>query len=424
MNPTIQSGMHPDAESLTAFAEQLMPAPERDQILAHMATCSRCREVVFLSQRTLEEDQPEAVPSLLEVPKASRASWFGGWRWAWVPIAALAAFIGVAVLQHFRGPAESTQVAINTPKTDALQKTEPSNAPPASAAPSSNAAALKSLEAESTNSSARRDGIVRREDKEEAKQLDEKKAARQKDDAVQSGGASIALPPGVSGGSLGSVESAGSVGSLHGTISARAKGASIGGPVAANQFQQQNPAQQNITQQNSAMQAQNVPADAANKPVMPSAALGAASEAVTVQADKIEPLPTPAPAAPAQVSSFPLTGKNEGTLSPAIAKQKVMQKITLASGLGVLSVASGASRSIALDTAGTLFLSEDSGKQWQSIQTQWTGRPLLVRTRPVGTQNGASRAPQTMRFELVNDKLQTWFSYDGKTWTAQPSPLN
>jgi hypothetical protein len=409
--------MHPDAESLTAFAEQLMPAPERDQILAHMATCSRCREVVFLSQRALEEDQPEAVPALGDVPKASRASWFGGWRWAWVPVAALAAFIGLAVLQHFRRPADSTQAAINTPKTDALQKTERSNATPPSAAPSSNAAALKSLEARSTKQLASRDDIVPREDKEEAKQLDEKKSARQKDDAIQSGGASIALPAGVSAGS------AGSLGSLHGTISARAKVSSIGGPVAANQFQQQNLAQQNITQQNSAMQAQNVPADA-NKPVMPSAALGAASETVTVQADRVEPLPTPTPAAPAQLSSVPLTGRNEGTLSPAIAKQKVMQKITLPSGLGVLSVASEASRSVALDTAGTLFLSEDSGKQWQSIQTQWTGRPLLVRTRPAGTQNGASRAPQTVRFELVNDKLQTWFSYDGKTWTAQPSPLN
>ena len=198
----------------------------------------------------------------------------------------------------------------------------------------------------------------------------------------------------------------------------------MGGPVAANQFQQQNLAQQNITQQNSALQAQNVPADAANKPVMPSAALGAASETVTVQADKVEPLPTPAPAAPAQLSSVPLTGRDEGTLSPAIAKQKLSQKITLPSGLGVSSIASESDRSVALDSAGTLFLSEDGGKQWRSIQTQWTGRPLLVRTRPVGTQNGASRAPQTVRFELVNDKLQTWFSYDGKTWTAQPSPLN
>ncbi len=408
MNPTIQSGMHPDAESLTAFAEQLMPAPERDQILAHMATCSRCREVVFLSQRALEEDQPEAVPALREVPKASRASWFSGWRWAWVPVAALAAFIGLAVLQHFRRPAESTQVAINTPRTDALQKTERSNATPPRATPSSTAA-LKSLEAGPTKPLARRDGVVRQEDREEAKRLNEKKSDRQKDEAVASGGAAIA-------------GSGGSVGSLHGTLSAaRATGAAMGGPVAANQFQQQNLAQQNITQQNSALQAQNVPADAADKPVMPSAALGAASETVTVQADKVEPLPTPAPAAPAQLSSVPLTGRDEGTLSPAIAKQKLSQKITLPSGLGVSSIASESDRSVALDSAGTLFLSEDGGKQWRSIQTQWTGRPLLVRTRPVGTQNGASRAPQTVRFELVNDKLQTWFSYDGKTWTAQPS---
>ncbi len=57
MNPTAQSGMHPDAESLTAFAEQLLPAAERDQILMHMATCRRCREVVFLAQHARRSER-------------------------------------------------------------------------------------------------------------------------------------------------------------------------------------------------------------------------------------------------------------------------------------------------------------------------------------------------------------------------------
>ena len=35
MNPTIQPGMHPDAESLTAFAEQVLPVAEREEILSH-----------------------------------------------------------------------------------------------------------------------------------------------------------------------------------------------------------------------------------------------------------------------------------------------------------------------------------------------------------------------------------------------------
>ena len=92
--------MHPDAESLTAFAEQLLPAPERDQILVHMATCSRCREVVFLARTAAGEEQPAAVSLKAAVPAEPRAPWFRGWRWAWIPVAALAGFVGFAVVDR------------------------------------------------------------------------------------------------------------------------------------------------------------------------------------------------------------------------------------------------------------------------------------------------------------------------------------
>ena len=416
MNPTIQSGMHPDAESLTAFAEQLLPATERDQILAHMATCSRCREVVFLSQKAAEEDHPHAVAAVKEKPTKRRDPWFHGWRWAWVPVAALAAFVGVAVLQHFRHPAESTQVATNTSATDALQKMGPTSTASPKTAPSADSAAVKSESLQSTRQAAKRDDVSRQVAK-DVKPLEEKKSVERNELAAVTGGASVALAPKPS------------EGSIHGTISARAKASAIGGPAAANQFQQQNLeqqnlAQQNLAQQNSMLKAQNVPADADNKGVQPRAAQRATSETVTVQADKSEPLPTPAPASAAPVFSIPLTDEYDGSLSSAGSKQKAIRKITLPSGLGVLASASEASRIVALDTAGALFLSEDGGKKWQTIQTQWTGRAMLVRTRPVGTDGGALRAPQTVRFELVNDKLQTWFSYDGKTWTAQLLPAN
>src|SRR6202041_3329046 len=101
MNPTIQPGMHPDAESLTAFAEQMLPADEREEILAHMSGCSRCREIVFLAQQAEEEDQPEPIAAAADVPGKPRTFWFN-WRWAWIPAAACAGIIGVAVLQHSR----------------------------------------------------------------------------------------------------------------------------------------------------------------------------------------------------------------------------------------------------------------------------------------------------------------------------------
>jgi hypothetical protein len=410
MNPTVQSGMHPDADSLTAFAEQLLPAAERDQILAHMATCRRCREVVFLAQHAASEDQPAPVAGSADAPTKQRASWFNGWKWMWIPAAAFAGLIGIAVVQHFRHAASETQMTAKLSQTDALRSAEPAKAPATS--PQSTIHPTAELQkAQTAKPSEVRDGALPPAEKDEAKQLDEKKSVSRRELAVGSAGAPILIPPGISGGSV------------HGMVAARAKASPFGGPAAANQFQQQNLAQQDVAQPNILQQAQSVAADAANKPVIAGAAPASASQTVTVQAGTVEMAAAPAPAPPPQVSSIPLTGQSYEVSSAKIAGLSKVQKMTLPNGFGALSVASEAGRSIALDTAGAMFLSEDSGKHWQPIHTQWTGRAILVRTRPVGTQAAALRAPQTMRFELVNDKLQTWISYDGKTWTQQPLPL-
>jgi hypothetical protein len=40
---------HPDADLLTAFAEQALSATERDGVLDHLALCGDCREVIALA---------------------------------------------------------------------------------------------------------------------------------------------------------------------------------------------------------------------------------------------------------------------------------------------------------------------------------------------------------------------------------------
>src|SRR5258708_5996603 len=104
MRVMMKSGMNLDADRLTAFAEQLLPAAEREQILTHMASCGRCREVVFLAQQAATEDQPARLAAASGLPGKPRISWFS-WRWAWIPAAALAGFVGIAVMQHFRNGA-------------------------------------------------------------------------------------------------------------------------------------------------------------------------------------------------------------------------------------------------------------------------------------------------------------------------------
>src|SRR5260221_2821899 len=41
--------VHPDADLLTAFAEQALSATERDGVLQHLALCGDCRDVVALA---------------------------------------------------------------------------------------------------------------------------------------------------------------------------------------------------------------------------------------------------------------------------------------------------------------------------------------------------------------------------------------
>ena len=41
--------VHPDADTLTAYLEQLLPVRERGQVLEHLAICGPCREVIALS---------------------------------------------------------------------------------------------------------------------------------------------------------------------------------------------------------------------------------------------------------------------------------------------------------------------------------------------------------------------------------------
>jgi glyoxylase-like metal-dependent hydrolase (beta-lactamase superfamily II) len=56
-----QTHPHPDSDLLTAFAEQALPAAERDGVLKHLALCWECREVIALAL-------PDAVAGAIPIP--------------------------------------------------------------------------------------------------------------------------------------------------------------------------------------------------------------------------------------------------------------------------------------------------------------------------------------------------------------------
>jgi hypothetical protein len=111
MSGYVNPGAHPDADSLGAFLEGVLPEHERLECLAHFAQCPRCREVVFLAQ----EPAP-ALPAPNPIP---------AWRRWLTPVAVLsgaAACLAIALSFYPRHAAIAPapqEVASTRPKLQA-----------------------------------------------------------------------------------------------------------------------------------------------------------------------------------------------------------------------------------------------------------------------------------------------------------------
>jgi magnesium-transporting ATPase (P-type) len=81
----------------------------------------------------------------------------------------------------------------------------------------------------------------------------------------------------------------------------------------------------------------------------------------------------------------------------------------LPSGLPAISRATRLTATVALDKAGAVFISTDSGGHWESVARQWSDKAVAVRMQ----------TNTTGVYELVNDKGLVWVSTDGRIWTAK-----
>jgi len=88
------AGPHPDAGLLTAFAERALADREREDVLAHLATCADCREVVALAA-------PEPLEGLAAAaPAPGRVRWLTMPVMQWGAVAAAVAVVAVAVVME------------------------------------------------------------------------------------------------------------------------------------------------------------------------------------------------------------------------------------------------------------------------------------------------------------------------------------
>src|SRR6266481_3315304 len=78
------SGVHPDADTLTAYNEKLLPGDERQKIVGHLAECMECREVLALSEPLVADNLVQPVIRPVAV---------SAWRRFFVPALSLGASV-------------------------------------------------------------------------------------------------------------------------------------------------------------------------------------------------------------------------------------------------------------------------------------------------------------------------------------------
>jgi len=386
MNAHPQPGMHPDAEALSAFAEQALGGRERELVLGHLAVCPRCRQIVALAAEAA--DVEFAAPAQAEASrKATRIAWWRNWRITWAPVAALACVVTLAVMVHVRRverETESARTAQVLPQQQALAAPEPRQRQAEMAAPTAAAPAA----------------TPHRESAEQAASLKEPPPPSPQSVAIAAFSAQTATAPSNTGagGTLGSAREGG------------------GEPTAPPSMSTEAAAWRQQPAAVSAEQAQAMPANERRAWKM-----AAARPADTAA--------QPVPMAPAFKSAPAPASELHGLFAARVARPA-----PLPSGKAAVSTASIGRKEMAVDSTGAVFLSLDDGAHWSPVARQWSGQVVHVATKPGASpmaaavfaspeaeDKAAPLAPPTpaVTFEISNDKGQRWTSADGHVWTPE-----
>jgi len=380
VNSTSQLDLHPDADSLNAFAEQALAAPEREQVLAHLAGCSRCRQVIFLAQQAAAEAE---VPAWLPAARSTSqpGAWFWSWRFAWIPATAMAAALALVVTFHPWHTAPAPKMAKVTPQSEAAI---PEPAPQEQA----NAGAVQKVAPAHTASDNATLVAPRRPTLTHVPTLTHAQAPAPPadfDEIMPSTGETNASP---------------GLGLFSRQPESAVQYKPEPGVAAWPQERQRTTGASSASANTSQVSQKSMRAEAYSAHASRPAAVASAGPRLAQQSQ-------PAPAA-----SF------DSATQQQFGGSSIFRKVNppkLPSGMAVVSRATAQRLMLEIDRAGALFLSYDSGEHWQPVPQQWTGRAIEVRAK---TTLSGNTAPE-MKFELKNETGSTWASADGKTWTAQ-----
>ncbi len=447
MTQILQPGQHPDADQLNAFVEHSLPHHEQQETLAHLATCSDCRAIVYLSQSANLDASMPPQPFARRKPSLFGWSLFSGWKLAWPAAAALACLVFVTIHLRNAGKADYKAAADKTAQLEQTPPPLPVTPPPAQVAPPKSAPApiqkpqpLIAIPAtrvgtQTTTNAADLHGNA------QPQGLGGFVAGRSyavSNGYVRAESAAAAdqqsLPGTASGTVFQSAKSSPVTAATGGPLNANAAQQSAGGTGRAAGLRSESATAGDVplrgssapTSLHSLSSQYNAPPPAPPPPMATSSpAPGSANETVTVSdAISVEPEST--------ASSEVITGAAFGSLQSN--KSMMMKKqLALPSHLPALSVISNTREELAIDTAGALFRSEDTGVTWRPVAVQWTGRAVRIALAPSPTQrqlekdaspaaapSAAKASPtgsaQPAVFELTNDAGDLWTSKDGQAW--------
>ena len=416
MTDFLQSGarpaQHPDADQLSAFAEQALPAHEREDVLLHLAACARCRDIVALSLPPLVPAAVDPVPAIKNQPV--KPAWFRDWR-LWLPagaVAVAALALGLHLHTARTAPAPVETASITAPSVSAVVQGPTENLP-------------------------------------EAKRAAAPPSARPEPAPPQ-----MAAPAKLPQPSVTFAAPAGAAGM---------EGAFTLDGVESQQQSDQQAARSHIVQ-NSIDQ---LPLENRRYTPQSQGAIGAAQSAngpLQTGSSQIaqQAAPAPAPAKPqsvhgqvfaaappslAETVQVETASANASVESANLASLLPVAEAPLPSRLPVTSSAMNAGRTLAVDSAGALFLSKDAGRHWKSVHAPWQGGVAKL-TRPSATppaaaaaqsqsvtvsdavevdatperkeKSSVSRKPAPALFEIITANGEHWASVDGAKWKRQP----
>lgn len=409
-----QYELHPDAELLSAFAEQALGSSERDDVLHHLAVCGRCRQVVALAQNAAEADvAADAAPEARRQPIQANA-WWKQWRAVWIPTAVVAAFAVTSIAFYLRQP-EQHESAIRMAKLSPNQHAEPTVAPPP-------AKQLKAVPPAALAPATSASKIAKAKSPEPVKGAGERlKSVPMVADRLSSAQSPLPAPPPPAP-SLPEQQS--SMPAPAGSEFLHENRPDFNEPSTAAQLQAERKEQDE--RQQSAARVLHGAMFAAK--ASPSAAehgeQRSATEQVAVTAEPSEMRLAPIP-------QFETLQSAKATAVVADA----MRAIRLPSDRPAISVATAGKVSLAIDQAGALFISQDDGGTWNRVLQQWRGRAVSVRRQtappaaspqageekklPEAAASASAVSVPVTIFEILNDQGQVWWSTDGRIWFAK-----